>query len=394
MNQTLRRIALAAALVAGGIGAAVVLVATGPEAPRGTSASRVALVETLTARAGVRRFHIDAQGVVVPDVEIALQSEVGGRIVEVHPRLKAGGVIEEGATLLRIDPVDYELAVAREETSLAQARAQLELEKGRRQVAQREWELFEGDLDAAGADSALALREPQLKSAEAAVAAAQARLRQARLNLARTQLRAPFDAYVVSESADIGQTVTPQMPVAQLVGTNRFLVRTSLPAEHLALLADPVRGGANAPVAVHYDLGGRRATWTGTIDRVLKDVNRTGQMAQVMVAIDDPLALGGGDGPALLLGSVVDVDLYSAAEHQVFALPREVLQSGDRLLIFADGELDIRDVVVAWREADEVFVTEGLREGERVIRSPLAAPVDGMPLATVSETALRAQAPQ
>ena len=53
-------------------------------------------------------------------------SEVRGRVSEVHPQLESGAMVKEGEVLLRIDPTEYELAIAQFEADIAQVTAQLE----------------------------------------------------------------------------------------------------------------------------------------------------------------------------------------------------------------------------------------------------------------------------
>lgn len=52
-------------------------------------------------------------------------AEVGGRIVEIHPRLRKGALIEENELLVRIDPTEYELAVSQVQADILSTRAQL-----------------------------------------------------------------------------------------------------------------------------------------------------------------------------------------------------------------------------------------------------------------------------
>jgi multidrug efflux pump subunit AcrA (membrane-fusion protein) len=53
-------------------------------------------------------------------------AQVSGKIVYRHPDLERGRLLEAGSELLRIDPADYELAVARIEANLEAARAERE----------------------------------------------------------------------------------------------------------------------------------------------------------------------------------------------------------------------------------------------------------------------------
>jgi multidrug resistance efflux pump len=108
---------------------------------------------------------------------------------------------------------------------------ELELEKGRGDVAQREWQILRSDSDANLAP--LALRSPQLVAAKQSLAGAQANLKQAELALSRTHFTAPFNALVLDESIEVGQVVAPGAPLATLIGTDRFWVSVSLPVDEL-----------------------------------------------------------------------------------------------------------------------------------------------------------------
>lgn len=52
-------------------------------------------------------------------------AQVKGKIIDIHPQLKKGALIKEGEQLLKIDPSDYDLAVAQAETAIEATKAQL-----------------------------------------------------------------------------------------------------------------------------------------------------------------------------------------------------------------------------------------------------------------------------
>ena len=95
----------------------------------------------------------------------------------------------------------------------------LEVERSRKRVAEKEWELLSGDMELSEEGRNLALRNPQLQSAKAELKAARAALGQARLALERTTIPAPFDGLVMQANGEIGQQVSPATPVATLVDT-------------------------------------------------------------------------------------------------------------------------------------------------------------------------------
>jgi hypothetical protein len=128
-------------------------------------------------------------------------------------------------------------------------------------------------------------------------------------------------------------------------------------------------------------------TWQGTVLRVLGDLDPIGAQARVLVEIPDPLGLASGARP-LLLNAFVEVTFEGGAAEPaadalvaVTRIPRKALREGDKVWVLApDDTLTIRAVEVVLREAGHVLVGEGLKAGERVIVSRLAAPLPGMQL--------------
>jgi multidrug resistance efflux pump len=74
-------------------------------------------------------------------------SKVAGRVVEIHPRLRDEEILSEGTVLLRIDPVDYDLALAQSRAEMAEldvqkqnGRASLDIEQRNLELARRQME--------------------------------------------------------------------------------------------------------------------------------------------------------------------------------------------------------------------------------------------------------------
>ncbi|MCP4277901.1 MAG: biotin/lipoyl-binding protein, partial [Gammaproteobacteria bacterium] len=65
-------------------------------------------------------------GTVQPVVTWDGVSQVRGRVVEKHPQLRKGAIIQSGELLLRIDPTDYQLAIAQTEADIAATQAQID----------------------------------------------------------------------------------------------------------------------------------------------------------------------------------------------------------------------------------------------------------------------------
>jgi len=389
-----------------GLGAAVVVAfkMSKPEPATSESESRGLLVQTERVSAGDHEVHVRAQGQVMSARRVVLSPQVAGKITWVNDELVPGGRIAENARLLRLDGRDYQLALQSRSADVNRASLELQLEQRRQAIAEREWNNF-GEESASGATEAddpgraLALRQPQVENAEVTVGAAESAVQQARLNLQRTAIRAPFNAMVLSESVDVGQYVAPGSQLATLVGTDEAWVQVSLPVEALPSISFPERDGEGSPAQVRFDVGGQEVVRQGRVLRLLPDLDASGGMARILVAIDDPFALEreGEDAPKvpLLLGSFVTVDIDVPALSDVVEVPRLAVREGGKVFVMnGESQLEIRELQIVWGREDSVLVREGLVDGERVITSRVPTPVAGMVLREegTAETDLRAEA--
>lgn len=405
------RILLPILVVAIGAGVFVTLVRTRPEAPRAPQEAPVTPVSATVARASDHSILVRAQGSVVPARDLVLQAELNARVLWRHPDLVPGGIIPAGDTLVRLDGRDFRASVAQQSAQLESQRVQLQTEQRRRAVAEREWELLSRQSETLAASPegrSLAMREPQLRSAEASLDATEAQLAQARLTLSRTTLRAPFNALVREADVEVGQLVGPSSRLATLVGTDHFWVQVSLPIEALRAIRVPAAGdpaSEGSTARVYQNVGDGRIERRGRVVRLLGDLDPVGRMARVLVEIDDPLGLarraaarggavaaaGEGDDAGselpILIGAYVHVEIQAGALRGAIEVPRIALRDGETVWVIEDDRLAIRRVHVAWRREDTVLVSEGIRDGDRVITSPLAAPVEGMPVRVIDPAA-------
>ncbi len=371
-------------VLAVGVLGLVMLVRTRPEPAKKPIEHLGELVETQPLRRVSRAVTIEAHGTVTPSRRVVIQPEVTGRVTWLNEQLVPGGRVAAGTPLLRVDARDYRLAVKQQRSTVEQAELQLKLEQMQHRVAQDEWAIIGEDERATPEGRAIALRQPQLETARASLAAARSARERAELNVGRTTVNAPFDAWVQSENVELGQLVSPQTQAATLIGTEAYWIQVAVSLEALAHISIPgLRGVAaedGALATVTQGSGKAQVSRQGRVVRLLGDLDPAGRMARLLVEVQDPL--GGGDGSRLplLLGAFVSVQLAAGNQVDVFELPARTVQDGDRVLLYSDGKLETRRVNVAWRTADVVLASSGLREGERLITSRVASPVSGMRL--------------
>ncbi len=344
---------------------------------------------------------VEAQGTVTAAQQVQVRPEVAGRIVKLSPSLVPGGRFAAGETIATVDDRDYRAQLAARQEAVIRAQVALRQERASQAVAEEEWQRLEASISGGEAnpvsdeaDRDLVLRIPQIEQAEAAVAAAEGALAKAELDLERCTVTAPFAALVLREQVDLGQVVNPQTEVATLAGTDAYWVQVSLPLAHLAWIEVPGRGARlGSPATVVQRAGSVEIRRQGRIERLLGDVDPAGRMARLLIVIDDPLNLRhrqeGSDLP-LLIGSYVTVEIHGRTIQDAIVIPRRALrevhmegENGAReglWIMNGDDRLAIRETEVVWRTEKTVIVADGLGDGERLITSALATPIEGMKL--------------
>jgi RND family efflux transporter MFP subunit len=357
------------------------LKASAPEAKKRQPRAMQVLVNIeplIMANAGVR---VEGMGLVVAAREVKLKAQVSGQVVEIAADFLEGKHVAAGTVLAQIEADDYELQLAQAQSTLELREAELELEMGFQRVAGREWQLLGESSDVLAESSSLALREPQLKQAQAMQRSAQSAVDRARLDLSRTEIAVPFNAQVLEKSVEVGSLAGIGGDVAHVVSTDSFYVRVSIPVNRVPVLEIP---GGEALVSI----SGAEPPMTGRIISLLGDLDPNGRMARVLVEVRDPLGLEAQNAgrAKLLLGAYVTVDLVGHPMPNTFLIPRETLRNDDHVwLRRPDATLEIRSVSVLWKNRDTVVIGEGLAAGEQLITSSLSFAADGMKVTVAGE---------
>lgn len=363
--------------VAGVVGVTMIL--TAPKAERRPPPPVVPTVEVISVWPSSYRVVVRSQGSVVPRTESTLIPEVSGQVVTLSPNLRTGGFFEYGEVLLEIDPRDYQNAVVVARADLARASATLDEEKARAEQALRDWQV----LRLTEKPNDLALRKPQLKSAQADVAAAQARLTQARINLERTRIRAPYTGLVREKQVDVGQYVSPGNVLAKIYAIDFVEIRLPLTNEQLAMLdlpqtyRDQAEGGQPAAfpdVTLAAQAGLHE--WRGRVVRTEGSMDTQSQQIFVVAQVDDPYSRRY-DAP-LKVGQFVEARIQGRQFDGVFVVPRNVVRRNNQVLVVRpDDTIERRQVDILWSDEDQVVVSDGLTAGERVSVTPLPFGITG-----------------
>lgn len=336
---------------------------------------------------------------------LEIRAGAAGRIVEMAERMEAGGLVEAGELLARIDPTEAEaaLAVARTEVAEAeterrdaernlqlvrdelvatQAQADLRTQALKRQqdLARRgvgtEAAIETAALAEASANQAVVSRrmaeaaaENRLDNAGNQLARAQISLEEASRDLADTEVRAAFSGTLADVTVVEGGLVTQNERLATLIDPEALEVVFRLSTTQYARLLDDGGRLLNAPVRATLDVLGLDLEAEGQISRVDASVGE-GQTGRQLFARLDRFA---GFRP----GDFVSVHVEEPQLTGVAVLPATAVDAANTVLaITAEARLETLPVVVRRRQGDDVIVDAAGIEGRRVVaeRSPLLGP--------------------
>lgn len=407
MNRT-KGFVLAAIILLGSFGIAALLVAQRPEPERREPPSQIPFATTAPVLAGSGAIPVHGSGTVRPRVQVDVAAGVSGRVVWVDPAFESGGRVTEGQVLFRIDDTDYRHRVAQTRASVAVQQVELLKVEEEARIAREQYEAFQSRRGAATGDaeaSPLAHWEPQLEAARAGVERARALLAETELLLARTEVRAPFDAVVRAESVGVGQFVTAGVGVGAIYASDAVEIVVPLADADAALvpgLWDLRPGVADRRTAarVTAEYGTGAYAWDGYVDRVEAALDETTRTLHVIVRVPNPFRGGSrvetgsasegaetsaGSPPPLLIGQFASVEISGIAPQEYFRIRRLGLRPGNEVWAVDDDAVTIVPVRVLQRFDDTVYVTGRLQEGQDIVLSGIQFATEGMRVRTASQ---------
>ncbi|MBV1878518.1 MAG: efflux RND transporter periplasmic adaptor subunit [Pseudomonadales bacterium] len=375
----MKRLVIPFFIILAGFGLAAGLVLTGPTlqpAPQQVSAPLVRVQQVVPNRVQLSTF---THGTIVPRTESELVPEVAGRIIQISDSMVSGGFFKQGDILIRIDPLDYEVALQQAKAGLTRALSELE---NARKSHQRQLNLAnKQSTSASQKDDAF----NRLRIAQASTDDARARLSRAERDLTRTLLIAPYDGRVRSEHVDVGQFVKRGNTVASLYATDYVEVRLPIHDEELAYL-DLSLAESNAPLArpvkvtLRARFAGNDHEWQGTVVRTEGELDPRTRMINVVASIAAPYAVAQ-NRPPLSVGLFVEAEIQGSEVENVVILPRLALRGEQQVYVVdRNNQLRIRPVQVLRIVDDQVYINAGLAAGDKVCLSALDNIFDGMPV--------------
>ena len=365
----------------------IIVAILAPKPAKKPTIIKAPLVEVQAIERQDIRFTIASQGSVLPRTQTNLVSEVSGQITSVNKKFNVGGFFTKGEVLLSIDDISYRVALLQAQSRLDAAKALLVEEQARKEQAEDEWLLTGKSLSQA---PVLALRLPQLQKAKADVKAAEADVTDAEVKLARTKIKAPYDAMIKEKQVEIGQYVSTGSTLAMTFAVDYAEVRLPIKQRDVEFLNLPKinqQGESSSKVDIFYQLLGNEHTWQSNLTRYEGEVDSRSRVHYVIAQINDPYSvLSSSEHQELRIGTFVNANIAGKTVADIVAIPRDALHGANKLYLVDDeNKLHIQEISILRNDADFVYSHDSFADDYRLITTQMETPVEGMTLRVVGE---------
>jgi RND family efflux transporter MFP subunit len=361
-----------------------------PEAARkrGNKVQGIA-VELVKIQAQSFQVSLQSYGTVRPRTESNLVAQAGGQITYISEQLRDGGFFSQGDVLLQVDERDYQANIRVAESALIFSRQALAEEQARSRQAKKDWDR----LGKSEHPEDLVLRIPQMETAKAGIIAAEADLIKAQLALERTRITAPYTGRVRRKSVDVGQVVSANTSVAEIYASDYVEVRLPIKNRDLALIDLPEhqRGETQVdaiPVFFTSDLIGQQ-TWQGKIVRTESVIDSNSQQLYVLALIDQPFGQANTSTAPIKMGQYVSATIDGRKLDAAILIPNHTIYQGSYVYVEQEGVINRREIETLWQDDTQTIVASGLKEGDKLVLTPLGLVSSGTAVTVVKPAGSR-----
>lgn len=300
-----------------------------------------------TAAIGRRdvRADFDVSGVFQPFKELALISDVQGRIIQLNVR--DGSFVNEGAVVLA---VDNDLL-----------KNQLDITKVNLKKAESDLARLKNLVGDGG------VTQQQVSDAEIAVENFKAQIRGLEKQINLTVIKSPISGVVSGKTVEKGAYIGPGMPILNIVNIGRLKFQANLREEEV------VQVKTGQKVQLSADLYPERR-FTGEITYISVKADNSKRFL-VEIEMDNP------SGAPLKAGMNGHAFFSSGSAVNVAALPREAVVGSvrdARVFVIENGVARLKKVELGNIYGDFVAIQSGLQEGDVVVTSGQINLEDGM----------------
>ena len=302
---------------------------------------------------------LDFSGKTQASKNVEIISRVQGELKEVL--FNAGHRVKEGDVLFKIDDTEYKIILAQKESNLQKNKAQLNLAIAN---VKRYEPLVKKELVSREKLDELIAKKNQLQSQ---LAVDIALVDQALLNVQYCTIKATIDGQIGKSILDVGNIIKKDSKLVNIVQTSSLFVNFNPSSNEVSLLKK-YKSQENPKLIVIPENANKQLELTGTLDFIDNVTNEnTGTVALRGTVINKD--------NILFPGTFVDIKLFLTDKIEFIAIhPNTISQNqlGSYVLLVNDqNKIQIRQIIITYKNQDIAIIKEGLKEGDRVVVSAI-----------------------
>lgn len=321
-------------------------------APAGKPQSRQVNIRAQTVSQSLAEPSIKLVSKLAANRSVVISPEVTGRIVKIAVR--SGQQVKQGDVLIALDAGKQQAELAEQSASVRDETRKLR--DMRRLVARG------------------AITTSELEGQEATVAQAQARADAARYELSLRTLLAPFDGSVSLIDLSEGALVNSGDTLLHLDELAKLRLDLAVPERYLSLLRPGMAVTATSSAWPDQ-------SFRGVLETLDSRVSNDTQNIKARVIIPNP------DGQ-LRPGMLLNVELSLPPQKMTLIPAQSVEYAGEQRFVYRlepNGKVKRVPVVLGDTHGEEVWVTEGLKVGDRIVVEGLVNLRDGVSVHDLAE---------
>ncbi len=277
-----------------------------------------------------------------------LSSETGGRVIKWEAEI--GNILEAGEVILQLDDELAKLGLQQAEANLESARVSAEK---RKRDYNRFQELHEnGDMSRNEFESINLAKT----GAEALLIAAEATVGMSRRALKETQVRMPYKGRLSARMIEVGQSLIPGTPVAEVVQINPIKLKVGVPENEIV----QIHPGQKVSIRT---IGWRDRVFSGKVTAVGIAADLVTRLFPVEVQIPNR------DG-ALIPGMAASGEIILRTHENSISLPRNAVNIDDKYAtayFVENGRAVRREIIPGASNNGQLLVEWGADPGDTVV---------------------------
>ena len=188
---------------------------------------------------------------------------------------------------------------------------------------------------------------------------------EARLN--KFSIIAPYNGVLTEALVTEGSLIRPGQKLGEFIDPSEFELEVAIRKSY----SDLLKIGEKVALSNLENT----QTFQGTVSRVNSRIDQASQTIQVFINIKDP---------EVKEGMYLEARLEARSVENAIEIPRELLEDQSKVFVVQEGLLALVDVTPVYY-ASEIVVIQGLKDGMKLISSPVPGAYPGMEV-TIAET--------